>query len=65
VVGDGVPLAQQKIRYGIDGTPGQRGGTYRWKRKTRDAEKRRREGMMSKAEMVREWILIQDELDQK
>ncbi|KAH8080217.1 hypothetical protein HD553DRAFT_122785 [Filobasidium floriforme] len=65
VVGEGVPLAKRKVRYGTDGVLGGRGGTYRWKRKTRDAVRRRQEGMMSKAEICREWMLIQDELDER
>ena len=65
VVGEGVPLAKRKIRYGPDGVLGGRGGAYRWKRKTRDAVRRRQEGLMSKAEICREWMLLQEELDQR
>ena len=65
VVGEGVPLSKRKVRYGKDGAVGGRGGNYRWKRKTRDAVKRRQEGMMSKAEMVREWMLVQSDLDSR
>jgi DNA polymerase/3'-5' exonuclease PolX len=65
VVGEGVPLTKRKVRFGMDGVLGGRDGSYRWKRKTRDAVKRRQQGMMSKAEMVREWMLVQNELDQR
>jgi hypothetical protein len=53
-LGEGIPL----------GTSWQRmreGGKER--RRSRNAERRKREGRMSQAEVVREWISLKDELD--
>jgi hypothetical protein len=56
VVGEGVPLGTswQRVREG-----------GRERRRSRNADKRRREGRMSQAEVVREWIALRDEIDQK
>lgn len=59
VVGEGVPLGKSK--WGGRKMEGQKNE----KRRSRDGEKRRREGKMSKAEVVREWIVLKDEIDQK
>lgn len=56
VVGEGVPLGTSLQR-------AREGGKE--KRRSRNADKRRREGRMSQAEVVREWIALRDEIDQK
>lgn len=59
VVGEGVP-AGYKSKPG-----GARFGTGRAKRRSRDATRRRKEGRMSQAEIVREWIALKPDLDTK
>ncbi len=64
IVGEGTPLTKRMIKYDPTGVLGKL-AVWKLKRRSRDAAKRRRDGTMSKAEVVREWMLIQDELDQK
>lgn len=55
VVGQGIPIGHS-FKSAESG---------RRKRRSRDAQRRRTEGKMSQAEIVREWIALRDELDQK
>ncbi len=54
-VGQGIPVG--KTRQG--------GRAGREKRRSRNADRRRREGRMSQAEVVREWVELKDEIDEK
>lgn len=60
VVGEGVPSGYKSKSGG-----GARFGTGRAKRRSRDATRRRKEGRMSQAEIVREWIALKPDLDTK
>ncbi|KAJ9128397.1 hypothetical protein QFC24_000690 [Naganishia onofrii] len=59
VVGQGIP-AGYKSKPG-----GERFGTGERKRRSRDAARRRKEGKMSQAEIVREWVALKPDLDKK
>jgi hypothetical protein len=59
IVGQGIP-AGYKSKPG-----GERFGTGERKRRSRDAARRRKEGKMSQAEIVREWVALKPDLDKK
>ncbi len=60
VVGEGIPVGK------VSNLGGKRASTGETKkRRSRDEGKRRREGRMSQAEIVREWCELRDEIDQK
>lgn len=63
VVGEGIPSGYKGSGSSLRGNSARSGSTP--KRRSRDAARRRKEGKMSAAEIVREWIGLKPDLDTK